>query len=169
MLVGETKARKLVIRKELLIFIDGPIADPPHYNNINYIEDVLRIKMSRNSNPDALRDQRTFFIKTKINEKSYNGFLVINIYLSIYFQHSDLKKYYGALYQISRHFIIKLTIYIKYESTYIPHFSKNIDSKYCVTYLLEEELEQANKICSDAVKATLDWQYPNNTYRCLWN
>jgi len=174
MLVGETKAIENWGNKKRtsLIFIDGPIADPPHYNNINYIEDRSSAikKCLRNSRMIGCvkRPRGHFFIKNfeNVNEKSYNGFpsdqhLFIYLFSAFRFK----KKYYGALYSkfldISDYKTYNL--YKKYGiHVYSTFFQKNIDSKILRLDipLLEEELEQANKICSDAVKATLDWQYP---------
>jgi hypothetical protein len=48
MLIGETKALDDWgdKNKESLIFIDGPVVDPPSYNNVSYIE--YRCKRSKN-------------------------------------------------------------------------------------------------------------------------
>jgi len=174
MLVGETKAIENWSnkKKSSLIFIDGPIADPPFYKDKHYIEDRSNAikKCLRNSRVIGCvkKSRERFFIKEfeSISKKSFDDFpsdQYLFTYLFSAFRHKN--KYNGALYS-------KFLDISDYETTYQLYkeqgihvcsgfFQKSIDSKILRLDipLLKGKLKQ-NKIYCDAVKATLDWQYP---------
>lgn len=179
MLAGETKAIENWgnKKKSSLIFIDGPIADPPFYNNRNYIEDRSNAikKCLRHSLVIGCvkRPRESFFIKEfeNISKKSFGDFPSDQYLFTYLFSAFRFKnKYSGALYStfldISNSGSYKL--YKEYGvHVYSTFFQKSIDSKILrldIPLLGEKiktgQIEQVNKICSNAIKATFDWQYP---------
>lgn len=178
MLIGEAKAIDNWGAKNIpsIVFIDGPIVDPPTYTNKEYIED--RCKAIKNCLNNSLvigcvkRSRDAFFVKyfedlLKTNEKDIEMDFISDQHIFAYF-FSDFRfenNYNGFL--CSR--VIDISDYginglYKENGVHILTFfyQKSIDARILRIDIpiLGETLKNIDEIVLKVMKASSDWQYP---------
>lgn len=175
MLTGETRALEDWgdKNKQSLIFIDGPIVDPPAYNNFNYIE--YRVKAIKNNIENSKiigcvkRSRDIFFLKYYeriLNINGLNNYFPSDQHLfSYFFTHYRFKNNYkGTLfsnvldlsnnetYRIYKDFGISICSVF---------FQKSIESTILrLDFPFNEYNTDIRQIAIEGAKATSDWQYP---------
>lgn len=178
MLAGETKAISNWGAKNItsIVFIDGPIADPPAYMNRDYIENrckAIKKSLTRSMVIGCVKRSRdAFFLKyfeklleLKEGELEKN-FLSDQYIFAYFFSNLRIKNVYkGVLYSrpidISDYGVH--TLYKEYGvHIYSSFYQKSIDSKILRIDIpfLETDVEKAEEIILKAIKASADWQYP---------
>lgn len=178
MLIGETKALEDWgdKNKESLIFIDGPIVDPPSYNNINYIEyrcaSVKKCLLKSKLIGCVKRSRDAFFIKHFENllgmEEELQKYFPSDQHIFSYFftTYRFKNNYSGPIFSKFLNLSDNETYYLyKNEgvNVYSVYFQKSISSKILRLDipLRHEEVFEIERRFIEAAKATADWQYPN--------
>jgi len=181
MLVGESKAIENWGAKNIpsLIFIDGPIVDPPKPVNDDYvIERTKGIKkcLEKSIMIGCVKRSRDNFFKKDFEEKFKIDFSELNNfpsdqYLFAYFfmSYRHETDYNGSLFS---HFIdiSNMPPNEKYNENglkiFTVYFQKNINSKVMridIPFLAgrEKNLLAIEKTIKKAIKSVNDWQYPD--------
>jgi hypothetical protein len=179
MLLGETKAIDNWGSKNIssIVFIDGPIVDPPTYNDKEYIEDRCKaIKKCLQNNSLVIgcvkRSRDSFFIREfeKIlglaNDELRKEFLGDQQLFAYFFTIFRFENNYNAVLFSKCIDISDYEIYKTYRENdlyvYSVFYQKNIDSKILRIDIAvsKENLPNANDLALKGVKAASCWQYP---------
>lgn len=178
MLVGETKAIDNWASKNIssIVFIDGPIADPPTYKDKRYIEDRCKAIKKCLNNSSVIgcvkRSRDIFFIKDfeKIiglgNGELRKDFLSDQQLFAYFFSNFRFENdYWDVLFSKSID-ISDYDIYQMYKDNglyvYSSFYQKNVDSKILRIDIAipEEKLSSAQDLVLKGIKASSCWQYP---------
>lgn len=178
MLIGETKALDDWgdKNKESLIFIDGPVVDPPSYNNVSYIEyrcNSIRKCLSKSKLIGCVKRSRdAFFIKYFEHLLDMKGEIqkyfpsdqhIFSYFFTIYrFKNNYDGLIFSKFLNLSDNETYRL---YKHEgvNVYSVYFQKSISSKILRLDipLKHEQLHEIEERFMEAAKAASDWQYPN--------
>jgi len=181
MLVGESKAIDNWGSKnrESIIFIDGPVVDPPHPTEKYYVEDrckAIKKCLEKSTLIGCVKRSRdAFFIKHFTEELGIKEGWLKNfpsdqhLFAYLFIKYRRVNNYNGALF--SKYIDVSNSpIYEKYrdEGIYIMalFFQKDVRSKIMrvdvpfIEDIKDIKNEVDNKI-KMAVKAVNDWQYPD--------
>lgn len=178
MLIGETKALEDWGKNytKSLIFIDGPIVDPPSYNNFEYINyrcEAIKKCLEKSKIIGCVKRSRDIFFIKKFERMLGMDGIINNDFpsdqhlFSYFFTHYRFKNNYnGFLFSnaldISDYGTNK---FYKQNGVYVCaiFFQKSIDSKILRLDIpfLYEDMIKIDKIAAAAAKAASDWQYPH--------
>ena len=178
MLIGETKAIDNWGAKNLcsIVFIDGPVADPPTYEVKDYIEDRCKALIKCLTNSLIIgcvkRSRDMFFLDYFDNLRGSEEGILKKDFLSDQYLFAYLfsnfrfeNDYRDALYSNYIN-ISDYGIYSTYKEygvcVFALFYQKSIQSKIMRidVPILNENIEMANEIVFKAIKAAADWQYP---------
>lgn len=174
MLVRETKALEdWADRKEKsIIFIDGPIIDPPSYKGKDYVKNrsyAIKKSIKKSMLIGCVKLSRdTFFISEleKLFDKKgkLNNFPSDQHLFAYLFSFYRKNGYNGFLF--SKPIAAKDSTFEFYRKNGVNVFSfffqKSIDSKILRLdiALLDEKVDNVDNICKNAALASSEWQYP---------
>jgi len=178
MLVGETKALNNWGAKNIssIIFIDGPIVDPPAYKNKDYIKE--RCKAIKKCLDNSLvigcvkRSRDTFFLKHfetilgMSDSALERDFLSDQQIFAYFFSNFRFENDYGGVLYSKFIDISDYDTYSIYKecgvSVYTSFYQKNIDSKILRidVPIIEDKAYESGELLLKAIKAAASWQYP---------
>ena len=182
MLVGETKAilNWGISNREALVFIDGPIVDPPFYSEKKYIKDrcdAIKKCLRKSLLIGCVKRSRDAFYIEHLTEdgkkKIVKNFPSDQHLMAYIFANLRYKGYYGPCFTkwIDVSDVNKIYREYKKNEIYIActFFQKYVNSQVLrldVPFLkpLEEDISGVNENMIYVAKATSHWTYPGQDY-----